>query len=495
MTSGGGYDVVVVGSGNAALTAAISAREAGARVLVLEKAPYEERAGNTRFTGGIVRFAHSGLDDIVPLVPELSQSDTSRLDVTPYPPDAFYDDLLRLSEGCSDPELTSLLVDRSYETVRWMQGIGVRFEMYATSIKHGGRTSFPAGAVVQFWGGGQALTQSLLRAARGRGVDVAYDAPVLEVLRDVRGAVHGVRVGMGDDATPIPAGAVVLACGGFGASPSLRARYLGREWEQVKVRGTRHNTGELLEQVREFGARATGDWTGCHAVPVDAESPDVGDLDLGDLTARLSYPFSVMVNAEDRRFTDEGSDFKSYSYARLGREILVQPRGVAYQLFDQQTVGLLEPRYSSARSTATAATLEELATRLGLPREQMVRTVEEFNRAVQGGVFNPSLKDGKGTAGIDPPKTNWALRLEKPPFVAYGVRCGITFTYGGLLVNERAQVVGESGDAMPRLYAAGEATGGIFYHNYPSGSGLMLGAVFGRIAGSSAAAEALSVPG
>ena len=173
MTSGGGYDVVVVGSGNAALTAAISAREAGARVLVLEKAPYEERAGNTRFTGGIVRFAHSGLDDIVPLVPELSQSDTSRLDVTPYPPDAFYDDLLRLSEGCSDPELTSLLVDRSYETVRWMQGIGVRFEMYATSIKHGGRTSFPAGAVVQFWGGGQALTQSL-RAARGRGVDVAW---------------------------------------------------------------------------------------------------------------------------------------------------------------------------------------------------------------------------------------------------------------------------------------------------------------------------------
>jgi tricarballylate dehydrogenase len=239
-----------------------------------------------------------------------------------------------------------------------------------------------------------------------------------------------------------------------------------------------------------MGAQLGGHLDGAHAVPVDAGSPEVGDLNLGDLTARLSYPLGIMVNREAQRFIDEGMDFKSYSYTVMGPAILRQPGGIAYQIFDQQTVERLEARYGSGSPPATADTVEALADKLGLNPQSLVRTVTAYNDAVQGGLFNPAKKDGKRTQGIEPAKTNWALRLDKPPFVAYGVRCGITFTYGGVMVNEAGEVLHCDGTPIPGLYAAGEITGGIFYHNYPSGSGLMLGAVFGRIAGTTAAAFA-----
>jgi tricarballylate dehydrogenase len=286
----------------------------------------------------------------------------------------------------------------------------------------------------------------------------------------------------------IHAGAVILACGGFEASDERRARYLGAEWAKVHVRGTRHNTGEVLDRVAALGARLGGHLDGAHAVPVDAGSPEVGDLNLGDLTARLSYPLGLMVNRDARRFIDEGMDFKSYSYTVMGPAILRQPGGIAYQIFDQQTVDRLEARYGSGSPPAIAETIEALAAKLGLHPEALVRTVNAYNDAVQDGTFNPAIKDGKRTQGIEPAKTNWALRLEKPPFVAYGVRCGITFTYGGVMVNDAGEVLHRDGGHIPGLYAAGEITGGVFYHNYPSGSGLMLGAVFGRIAGTRAAA-------
>jgi tricarballylate dehydrogenase len=288
----------------------------------------------------------------------------------------------------------------------------------------------------------------------------------------------------------IHAGAVVLACGGFEASDARRARYLGAEWEKVHVRGTRHNTGELLDRLEALGAQLGGHLDGAHAVPVDAGSPELGDLNLGDLTARLSYPLGIMVNRDARRFIDEGMDFKSYSYTVMGPEILRQPGGIAYQIFDQQTVERLETRYGSGSPPVVAETIEALAERLGLNTKALVRTVSAYNDAVQDGTFNPAIKDGKRTQGLEPDKTNWALRLDKPPFVAYGVRCGITFTYGGAMVNDAGEVLHRNGAPIPGLYAAGEITGGIFYHNYPSGSGLMLGAVFGRIAGTKAAAFA-----
>jgi len=480
-------DVVVVGAGNAAMTAALAAREAGAGVLVLEKASSEDRGGNSRFTGGIVRFAHHGLEDILPLVPDLTEAEIARLDVEPYSTQAYVNDIMRLSEGKADPALTHVLVHNSYQTVRWMQSLGVQFELYQTAVRQGGRIYFPAGAVIQFWSGGPGLTQRLFRTAEGRGIDVVYDAAVLDLLSTNEGRVEGVRVQTPEGLMDIHAGAVILACGGFEASVERRARYLGAEWQQVHVRGSRYNTGELLDRVEALGALLGGHLDGAHAVPVDAGSPEVGDLSLGDLTARLSYPLGIMVNRESRRFIDEGMDFKSYSYTVMGPEILRQPDGMAYQIFDQQTVERLEARYGSGSPPTTAETIEALAEKLGLNPEALVRTVDEFNDAVQDGPFNPAIKDGKRTKGIEPAKTNWALRLEKPPFVAYGVCCGITFTYGGVMVNDAGEVLHRTGAPIPGLYAAGEITGGIFYHNYPSGAGLMLGAVFGRIAGTQAA--------
>ena len=484
-------DVVVVGAGNAALTAALAAREAGAQVLVLEKAPFDDRGGNSRFTGGIVRFAHNGLRDIIPLVPELTEAESSRLDVEPYPAAAYLDDIMRLSEGKADPALTRILVQHSYQTVRWMQTLGVGFELYQTAVRQGGRISFPAGAVIQFWSGGPGLTQRLFRTAEGRGIDVVYEAAVTDLLTAADGRVQGVRARTPEGLMDIGAGAVILACGGFEASNERRARFLGAEWEKVRVRGTRHNTGELLDRLEAMGALLGGHLAGAHAVPVDADSPEVGDLNLGDLTARLSYPLGIMVNRDARRFIDEGMDFKSYSYTVMGPAILRQPEGIAYQIFDQQTVERLEARYGSGSPPAVADTIEALAEQLGLGPEALVHTVDTYNASVQDGTFNPAIKDGKRTQGLEIAKTNWALRLDKPPFVAYGVRCGITFTYGGVMVSEAGEVLHRNGAPIPGLYAAGEITGGIFYHNYPSGSGLMLGAVFGRIAGTSAAAAAL----
>jgi tricarballylate dehydrogenase len=320
---------------------------------------------------------------------------------------------------------------------------------------------------------------------------VVYDAPVIDLLTTAEGRVQGVRAQTPDGLMDIHAGAVILACGGFEASDERRARYLGAEWEKVHVRGTRHNTGELLDRLNALGARLGGHLDGAHAVPVDAGSPELGDLNLGDLTARLSYPLGIMVNRDARRFIDEGMDFKSYSYTVMGPAILRQPGGVAYQIFDQQTVERLEARYGSGSPPAIAETIEALAEKLDLTPEALVQTVKTYNDAVQEGAFNPAIKDGKRTQGIEPAKTNWALRLDTPPFVAYSVRCGITFTYGGVMVSDAGEVLHRNGAPIPGLYAAGEITGGIFYHNYPSGAGLMLGAVFGRIAGSGAAAFAL----
>jgi tricarballylate dehydrogenase len=484
-------DVIVVGAGNAALTAALAAREAGAQVLVLEKAAPEERGGNSRFTGGIVRFAHAGLDDILPLLPEITEEEIARLEVTPYPAEAYTGDIMRMSEGQADPLLTRLLVDNSYPTIRWMQSLGVQFELYQTAVRQGGRIYFPAGAVIQFWSGGPGLMQRLFRTAEGRGIDVVYDAPVTDLLHGADGRVRGVQVQMSDGPMDIHAGSVVLACGGFEASSERRARFLGAEWETVTVRGTRHNTGELIDQLEALDAALVGHLDGAHSVPVDASAPAVGDLDLGDLTARLSYPLGIMVNRNARRFIDEGMDFKSYSYTIMGPAVLRQPGGIAYQMFDQQTVERLEVRYGSGSAPAVADTIEELAAKLDLDPQALRQTVHEYNQAVQAGTFNPAIKDGKRTQGIEPAKTNWALRLEQPPFVAYGVRCGITFSYGGLKINEAAQVMRRDDQAIPGLYAAGEIIGGVFYRNYPSGSGLMLGAVFGRLAGTRAAAFAL----
>ena len=269
----------------------------------------------------------------------------------------------------------------------------------------------------------------------------------------------------------------------------MRARYLGPGWDQVKVRGTRFNTGETLLMALDVGAKPVGHWQGCHATPIDGNAAPVGDLRLTDKTNRLSYPYSIMVNSLGKRFVDEGEDLGAYTYAKTGRAILAQPGAIAYQVFDRRTVHLLEERYSTG-TPVVGNTIQDIALKLGLPVSDLMGTVEEFNAAVQAGEFDPAVKDGKRTLGVDPPKSNWALPLDSPPFTVYSAACGITFTFGGIQIDTEARVIDTEDNPISGLYATGEITGDFFYHNYPGGTGLVRGAVFGRIAGANAAAQA-----
>ena len=284
----------------------------------------------------------------------------------------------------------------------------------------------------------------------------------------------------------IAADAVVLACGGFEANPEMRARYLGPGWELAKVRGTRFNTGDGIRMALEAGAVPWGHWSGSHAVGWDRNAPDFGDLAVGDGFQKHSYPFGIMINADGLRFVDEGADFRNYTYAKYGRVILAQPHQFAWQIFDQKVVHLLRDEYRIRQVTkVTADTLEELLPKLeGVNAERGLATIQAFNAAVQTDVpFNPNVKDGRRTEGLEIPKSNWATTIDAPPYEAYQVTCGVTFTFGGLRITTDGQVIDSDGARMPGLFAAGELVGGLFYFNYPGGTGLMSGSVFGRIAG------------
>jgi tricarballylate dehydrogenase len=259
------------------------------------------------------------------------------------------------------------------------------------------------------------------------------------------------------------------------------------------VRGTEHNTGDGIRIALEAGAAPAGDWAGCHAVAWDINAPDTGNRRIGDLYQKHSYPLGIIVNADGERFVDEGADFRNYTYAKYGREILRQPHRVAFQIFDAKVTHLLRDEYRIREAThATAETIPALAKALGIDPDGLARTVDAYNTAVRPGDFDPARLDGKRTEGIAPPKSNWALPLDTPPYTGYAVTCGITFTFGGLRVDGRARVLDAEGRPIAGLYAAGELVGGLFYENYAGGSGLMAGAVFGRIAGEGAAATARS---
>ena len=485
------YDVIVVGAGNAALTAALSARQQGARVLVLEKAPEAERGGNSTFAGGIFRFAYDGIEDMKPLRQDLSAGDWDLVDVGSYSPDRYRADLMRVTEGQANPELTHTLIHESYPTMVWMTELGVVWEWSIVwSFKTGERQTFNPGTAIQAKAKGYGLVQYLFASAQRAGIDIAYQSKMVGFLQDTSGRVTGVRVKTPNGTEDAPAGAVVLGSGGFESNAEMRARYLGPGWDQVKVRGTRFNTGETLRMALDIGAMPVGHWQGCHATPIDANAAPVGELHLTDRTNRLSYPYGIMVNKMGKRFTDEGEDTGAYTYVKMGRAILGQPRALAYQIFDQKTIHLLEERYATG-TPIVANSIGELAWKLSIPTEVLERTVEEFNAAVQPGEFNPAVKDAKGTQGLEPPKSNWALPIDSPPYTVYPATCGITFTFGGVKIDTDARVRDTEDNPIPGLYATGEITGDFFYHNYPGGTGLVRGAVFGRIGGANAAAEAL----
>ena len=484
--------VVIVGAGNAAFCTALAAREKGADVLMLECAPEEESGGNSRFTAGAIRCVYNGVDDLRAIMPDLTDEEVARTDFGTYTREQFFDDMFRVTQFRTDPALCERLVGDSLDTMRWMRGKGLRFApIYGRqAFKIDGKFKFWGGLTVEFWGGGPGLIEQHTAIAKKQGIRIEYGTRVTALLYDGH-AVTGVRIKRNGETHDIAAKSVVLCSGGFESNTEWRTRYLGPGWELARVRGTRFNSGDGIRMALDIGASPAGNWSGCHAVGWDFNAPEFGDLTVGDNFQKHSYPFGIMVNATGRRFVDEGADFRNYTYAKYGRVILSQPGQMAWQVFDKKVVHLLRDEYRIKRVTkVTANSIEELATKLeGVDPKAFVEEIKAYNAAVKRDVaFNPNVKDGRGTTGLAVNKTNWANTIEEGPFEAYQVGCGITFTFGGLRINpESGQVLDTDHMEIPGLYAAGELVGGIFYFNYPGGTGLMSGSVFGRLAGGHAA--------
>ncbi len=474
------------------MSAAVAARNEGASVLMLEKGPREAVGGNSFFAGGGFRFAYEGIEDVCQLI-DLSEAELRSVDVGSYTGAKYHEDLMRVTEGLTEPDLAQRLVGESFPTMRWMRDQGMRWALMT------GRQAFKVGEVYRFWGGltveavggGAGLIEHWLGIAEAKGVQLRFDAGAHSLLSGEDGAISGVRVRTPAGFEDVAAQAVVLACGGFEANPEMRTRYLGQGWELAKVRGTRYNTGDGIRMALDIGAQAYGHWSGCHAVAWDAGAPPFGNRIVGDLFQKHSYPLGIIVNVEARRFVDEGADFRNYTYAKYGREVLKQPRQLAFQIFDEKTRAMLRDEYRISRITkAEGNTIEELAEGLGLDPSALRQTVDEYNAACSPGHFDATVLDGKGTKGIEPPKSNWALPIDTPPYLGFAVTCGITFTFGGLRIEPATgQVLDDTDRPMTGLYAAGELVGGLFWHNYPGGAGLMAGSVFGRSAGAAAARD------
>ncbi len=487
-------DVIVVGAGNAAFCAALAARERGARVLMLEAAPEEESGGNSRFTAGAIRVVYDGVDDIKALVPDLTAAEIASTDFGTYTAAQFFDDMARVTQHRADPDLVELLVNHSFPMLNWLRGKGVRFiPIYGRqAFKIGGRFKFWGGLTVEAVGGGPGLIGMLTAAAQKRGIGLRYATRALDLLFD-GDRVEGVRVRHDGALRELRAKSVVLACGGFEANAEWRTRYLGPGWDLAKVRGSRFNTGDGIRMALAIGASPSGNWSGCHAVQWDMNAPEFGDLTVGDQFQKHSYPFGVLINASGKRFLDEGADFRNYTYAKYGRVVLEQPGQFAWQIFDRKVTHLLRDEYRIRQITkVTANTIEEFARKLeGVDAAAFLDTIKAWNQAVRTDIpFDPNVKDGRCTHGLAVNKSNWANLIDTPPFEGYAVTCGVTFTFGGLRINAEAQVLNTDHRPIGGLYAAGELVGGLFYFNYPGGTGLMSGAVFGKIAGTAAAGGA-----
>lgn len=479
-------DVVVVGAGNAAMSAAIAARENGANVIVLEKAPETQKGGNTTYTHGSIRFAYNGVEDLKEIMPDLTPEEIEMSDFGTYPEEEFFDDMCRVTDYRTNPELASLLTSKSFETMKWLKDHKVRFvPIYGRqAFKVDGKFKFWGGMIVESAGGGPGLVESLHNEAKKLGVQVLFNAMATELIHDDDG-VHGVIFKHNGKTTEVHAKSVILASGGFHANQEMRTRYLGPKWDLAHARGSRFNTGEGIKMALDIGALPYGNWSGAHSVGGDRYLPDFTEG-----FQRLSYPFGIMVNAEGKRFVDEGADFRNYTYAKYGKIILEQTGQFAWQIFDQKVSRLLRDEYKVKQVTKVKAnTLEELAEKLdGVNPEGFLEEVKRYNASVAQDIpFNPNIKDGRCTEGLEVKKSNWANTIDEGPFEAYGVTCGITFTFGGLKINTQSEVQDILSQSIPGLFAAGELVGGLFYFNYPGGAGLMAGSVFGKIAGEHAA--------
>ena len=506
-------DVIVVGGGNAGFSAVVSAAQSRAgRVLLIEKCPEEWAGGNSYFTAGAMRTAHSGLKDLLPLVNNVDAKTASLIDLEAYTRDDFLSDMARITHGQYDRELGRTLVEESNDAIKWLAKNGIRFQLSFNrqAYKVNGRFKFWGGLCLKTEDGGRGLIQDHQNAAARHGITVMYQTAAEKINLDPRtGAFKSLFANRAGNRITINAKALILAAGGFESNPRMRAQYLGPGWDLAHVRGTPYNTGECLEMaIRDISAKQTGQWSGCHSVAWDANSSqNSGDREISNEFTKSGYPLGVTINSQGIRFFDEGSDIRNYTYAKFGRAILAQPQGVAFQIWDSQGIPWLrdEEYRDEIVEKIRADSIEELAQKCatkGLENpQQFVETMRAYNAAVdthrqenRGLKWNPAVKDGLSTqsskTSLAVPKSNWALPLNQGPYLAVKVGCGVTFTFGGLAVDHRTSGVisNLTGEVIPGVFCAGEMLGGLFYENYPGGSGLTSGAVFGRKAGIRAAA-------
>jgi tricarballylate dehydrogenase len=456
------HDVVVVGCGIAGLSAAIAANQEGAKVLILEKATKASRGGNTKYSNAMMRFPH-GPDEYC----ERS-----------YTKEEFYDDLMRITQGAANPDLAQTFVNQAAETIEWLTSLGVKWVPP-------GRTKSGYSRAVS--GGGEGLIETLIRYVEGISqIKVNYDTPGRTLLENSQGRVIGVRAQRDGSYIDYRCKGVVIASGGFQSNVEMTTKYIGPDAAWYIIRGSRYNTGEGLQMALDIGAQPAGHWGGFHPGVIDARS---SKIECGGTNINF-YPYGIMVNVHGKRFLDEAADFRDLTYSTYGRVILKQPQGIAFLILDQKVKDTLEANYKY-EDPVQAESIERLAAQLGIDPKELTKTVEEFNQAVQPGNYNRRILDGKCTKGIEPPKSNWAQQLDTPPFMAFPVTGGLTFTFGGLKVDTDSRVFNLEGKPILGLYAAGELVGELFYHSYPGGSSILRGAVFGRIAGRKAAQENL----
>jgi tricarballylate dehydrogenase len=457
------YDVLVAGGGNAALCAAITARQSGASVLLLESAPKAFRGGNSRHTRNL-RAMHEQPNDVL---------------TDAYKEDEYWDDLLRVTGGNTDESLARMTIKASSGVFGWMKQAGVRFQPSLTGTLNLGRTN------AFFLGGGKALVNAYYLTAEKLGVDILYDTEVLSLNMD-DGAVRSIDITYKGFPETVNARCVVASAGGFQANLEWMREYWGDAVDNFVIRGTPYNRGRVLKNLLDQGVGSIGDPTQCHAVALDARAPKFD----GGITTRLdSVPYSVVVNRNGDRFYDEGEDVWPKRYAIWGRLIAQQPGQIAYSICDAKAFPLFMP---SVYPAIKADSLEELAVKMKLDPTKVRETIDGFNKAVKPGQVFDNLKlDGNATQGLTPNKTNWARSVDKPPFYGYPLRPGITFTYLGVRVNEKAQVLMDNGQPAGNLFASGEImAGNILGKGYLAGFGMTIGTVFGRIAGQEAARRA-----
>ena len=453
------FDVLVIGGGNAALCAAMTAREGGAAVLLLECAPKHFRGGNSRHTRNL-RYLHESGNDFL---------------TGPYLGDEIWDDLLRVTEGRTNEALARFMIQESKDAGEWMEARGCRFQPAMRGTLHLSRTN------AFFLGGGKALINAYYATAAKLGVEIVYEAEVTDL--DIReGGFDAAHVDIDGQTRKLRAKAVVLAAGGFQANLDWLKEYWGEAADNFLIRGTPYDRGRMLRVLLDNGAKPVGDPTQCHAVAIDARAPK---FDGGIVTRLDCVPFGIVVNKHAKRFYNEGEDFWPKRYAIWGRLVAGQPDQIGYSLIDSKSINQFMP---SVFPPIEADSIREMAAKLELDPGTLEKTVADFNAAVRPGTFDPAALDDCATQGLDPPKTHWARALDTPPFYGYPLRPGITFTYLGVTVNQKARVIMNDDRESRNLFAAGEImAGNILGKGYMGGFGMTIGTVFGRIAGQEAA--------